>query len=91
MATKVTRSARGGPVGWNLCKAQLATSIKELETTLDTGEHIPPTRRLKLRLTLTKLRRVAKIVEPIKCAAPLMSFDLTRVTSNRRRTTRKKR
>ena len=82
MATKLA--------GLNLCKAKLRESIGELRRTLD-NKHIPVTRRLKLRLTLRKLEGVDKILGPIRCTSPLMTFDLPSVASARRRTTRKKR
>ena len=82
MATKL--------LGLNLCKAKLRESIGELRRTLG-NEHIPAKRRLKLRWTLKKLEGVDKILGPIRCTSPLMTFDLPSVASARRRTTRKKR
>jgi hypothetical protein len=84
MATKLA--------GLNLCKAKLRESIGELRRTLDNkNKRIPPTRRLKLHLTLKKLEGVDKILGPIRCTSPLMTFDLPSVASARRRTTGKKR
>jgi hypothetical protein len=95
MAKRVTKRALGGPVGWNRCKLEMNKSLMELQKTLAYPQEIPPKRRAELRLTLKKIRAMARVANRIDCSGPIMSFGLEYAIGEdgpaRRATRRKKR